>query len=590
MEKENASSLILSIQDEVFKGDYPKETFDGIQNEETIDLLDNMGYLDVDDPDGNDRIPEEAEIEQSRKKFREEFLHSIVAEEFEDLISEYETSIQDNDLSFLNGEFDEEELEVLAKLTDIEGEFHLSKYSISQIHEDSILSRVLNFRLSILSLSDEEYQIKPILEDQANQALEDLGLYLGLEEERDQINATDDFNKLIEVAISIDQRQDGFRNMAFFEFDSDIRRKEFKTKTKIFEKFLQGNLPNQDVEFYDDFRVRRRRMTDSLHNHVSQVVKSDTNAFILRLVQLKLWLIGSYEGDLDSNMGDVSTQSFLDLYRLAHKLEEMDNDEEDDEQEYLNPRRFLLDLGEDNLWALNYKYFFQKGLEPFDNEFSDKETISEYLEDLLDKAEDPKEKEQIENAVSDVFSQNKNKPVVEKISRKERRKRRRKLRKGKGLFKNVGQFFKRAAKWIGSAIEKVVNAIKSFFKLIKNGVVRLFREIKEAVGRIFRGIKFLFSKRIVKTPKRNPKITSDFDFDFDVKNDLPSNVNTDLINQHLENLQQSKEDFRAGLKFMEVAIPLIIQLGTGPVGWVKAGIQLVKMIARKKAEKALPFI
>lgn len=592
MEKEHSETLITSISEEVFESEeYPTATFQSIQDEETLDLLDNMGYLEVDDEDGKDRVPSEMEVKLACKQFRIEFDQSILADLYDYVSDEYERLIKVGELRALEDEFDEEELEVLAELTDVEGEFKLSNFSEQQIKQDPILCRILNFRLSILRLVNEEYQIVPEFTDLTLRSLEELGGYLAVEGTQNQINSTDDFNLLIEKAVDRDQEQDGFKNLAFFKFDSNIRKRDFKSDTDDFERYLRGSIPDDDITFYLDFRNRKKKMDNKLRDHVKGLVDSDTNMFMLRLVQLKLWLIGSYDGDLDANMGDVTAQAFLDLYQLAHKLEELDEDGVDNEQEFLNPERFLLELGEDDLWAINYRYLLRKGFEAFKEEFGDQQTISQYLDDLINASKDPNEKKQIENAVVEVFKDNQNAPLMEKLSRKERRRRRRKLRKGKGFFRNIGQFFKRVGKWIGKKISKVINAIKSFFKILKNGIIRLFREIKEAVGRIIRGIKFLFSKRIIKTPRRSPIITSDFDFDFDVVNDLSeSGDDQTLNNDHIQNLQRSQEDFKAGLKFMEVAIPLIIQLGSGPIGWIKAGFQLVKMIAGKKKQKVLSFI
>ena len=85
MEKEYATSLISSITEEVFKKEaYPSDTFKAIQDEETLDLLDNLGYLEIDDENGQNLIPSETEIRLACRQFRLEFNESLVADLYDD--------------------------------------------------------------------------------------------------------------------------------------------------------------------------------------------------------------------------------------------------------------------------------------------------------------------------------------------------------------------------------------------------------------------------------------------------------------------------------------------------------------------------
>jgi hypothetical protein len=44
------------------------------------------------------------------------------------------------------------------------------------------------------------------------------------------------------------------------------------------------------------------------------------------------------------------------------------------------------------------------------------------------------------------------------------------------------------------------------------------------------------------------------------------------------------------LKILQNIIPVLVKIGTGPIGWISAGIQLIKMLVREKFDDKIKVL
>ncbi|OEK04681.1 hypothetical protein [Roseivirga misakiensis] len=521
---------------------YLSDSFD----EEAVDLLDNFGYVSF-SKDGSDERPNKTAVNLGIKEFRAEYLQSIIYEPNQPITSKHLTEF---------------ELDDLAYISDLEGRFKLSEHR-TIIKSDALLIRVLRFRLNLLGLvSSVNNQYDTELEN----GLTQLSKFLQVTSQGELFHLIDDFDELITVAAKRTWNI-GFRGLASVSYDgkSSLKRDSDAMKQSLRMVENTGSISSTSVDFYSNDFVDKPWLTKKAEKHLTVIQNHPFNNFIVRLIQIKLWLLGAYGHKIDGDMKLRTIEALEDFHELIESMNTAS------QQLHVIPSRFVFRMKGGN-WLINYKYLLLIGIPNvevgFDaNEF-DVKAVSAQLQNLIDQVENQADKDKVLAKVDQLVDEQLN----EKVPR-----RKKKVRKAKGFMRQVVGFFKKAVEWLAAGIQKVIDVISSFFKKVKNAVGYLIREIREAINKTIETFSFFFSKRKITT---NNLITSDFDIDFDAVATLSAGYTSTDLEAHQSKVDSLLDTMSNVFGVFGKVIPIVIDLLKGPVGWVKLGIKLVKIILK----------
>ncbi|PXY02582.1 hypothetical protein DF185_00365 [Marinifilum breve] len=539
----------MSIQ-EIFKSEFLKPevevNFSAIHKLECEEVLDNLGYIELDRNSGKQTATLE-QLKEGISVFRQEY--EMNKQDFDIGIDRFDT--------FKNQLLTEEELDFLHEISSLEGEFELHQYSLKKIEQNPILSRVLNWRLAILSIFNKG--ISNQLSDDLKKQLNLLGTWC----------STSDHKKIIELLGNMEDlsmaiaKQDSYpeseyRHLIYFKNsykklkDQDVKftsnKKRFESRLQFIPKESQKTLAlvKKKKVSYDTFQ------DDQLHQ------------LMIRLVQIRLWLLGNYQGKLDNDLGPLSITGIHSLISYIH--------ESYGGKQGYKMSDLLMRLGNDK-WVLNVSYLFKALLPVLIKMESDKkmETISEEFSTIinkLDKEEDKKE-------VLKIIDQEIKGELASPQNRKS------KTRGGKRLLRSIGRFFKRIGDFIKDGIKWVIQSIKNLFKWFKNGIKILLRELKKAFHMAKTALSFFFSKRIVKTENSNSQLITDYDFNFD---SLTTIIGSDkeLIEEHIKKNKWITKALEEVSEFLGTVISIAIKVAKGPMGWIQLGVEVIKYLADNK--------
>ncbi len=509
------------------------------------ELLDNLGYLQF--YDANSNQPSSATILEAINQFRNDLSSSIIPD-----------TPPAGDSPYLT----EEEEELLGNLSSLEGHFDLHKFELSRIEVDALLTRVLNFRLMALSLhakhNEDRYDTK------TTEALKELKEWTGINADSELIEKLGDIAELIQLLNSKDTFEDStYHGIVFFENsrDTPVERKfrndgaAFRTGLAPLTTYAREEImPILDKRFdVGTFPARYKRKVEAYE-------EDRINRLFIRIIQLQLWLNGTYDGRLDEDMGTMS------LNAIDH-LAEVINFEEP--THIIHPKTFVMKLNK-NHWAINVRHFLSLVTMNINIAMRDKEVTSVSAEvDKMSEGLSADEKERFYRELDGIVKADQGVAPNEK-------KKKRKSKNGRSFWRVVGGFFKKIGKVIVKGFQAVVNALKSFFKWIKNGVKALVNEIKKAFSRLQNAVGFVFGKRQITTGY----IASDYDFDFDVVTRVSGPLTPEMIKEHEQKNESVMTDLLKVMDFLEKALPIVIKFLTPPIGWIKAGIKLVGILLK----------
>lgn len=529
-----------AYQSDVLEQIQSKNNFSDTQLEETIDLLDNLGYVAFEKNNSDGVPPSSNEISIGIKTFRAELRNSILNEPL---------APSDNKLS-------EFELDFLANLSDLEGRFKLADH-YAQYRTDVLLIRVLKFRLHILGQIE---KVDHHFDQEMNLAMDRLKEITGIKNHKTLLSHLDDFDVLIRKIASIESSDD-FHNMVFFNY----AKKSHSYKDQgLFKNYL-WMVPEPDRRLYEKEFFEKAKLNKKSILHIEKISNHPMNELILRLIQIKLWLVGCYAHRIDGEMKAFSVDSLENLYMM------IDSVRENGYEDFVDPHKYVFKLS-NGYWALNYKYLLLYGIPNTEKDYEDKATdtkaLTVQIQNLIDKVDTKKDKDLLIKAVH---------VVIEKDKKEVKKRRKRKYRKAKGFMRNTISFFKKIGRLISGGIKKVIKAIKDFFNWVKIGITYLIREIKEAFEKMAIAFKFLFSKRIIQTGK-HAELVSDFDLDFDVVSVAKSDLTREDKNAHIAKIDKLLNAIEGTFGILGVAIPIIISLSKGPTGWIQTGLKLVRVL------------
>ena len=481
--------------------------FDQVHLLECQEVLDNLGYVAANRNTGNNGLTPE-ELCGGTGRFREEYRTGGQAfpeggeqggeDEALSRLSEFYNQTPELQGPILDQLLSEKELAFLHRLSSLEGEFDLHRFSLEQISSNALLCRVLNFRLSILGIFDIVAGPQP--DTQWSLYLEKLAGWCGLTGQSEVIELLGDVEKLSETLA----RQDSYSGSRYHHFaylKSPVQRlsKRMQPQTGDTERFRSRFpfIPSESIVRFEQVISDLKQTDDEINDELNQLMT--------RLVQIRLWLLGTYPGKLDNDLGPLSLEgitSLMDYFR-----------ENFGKSKGFVLSDLLMHLGDD-YWALNATYLFKAFL-PVLEEMNEKKesnsptrTISEEIGSLLSApGTSPQAKESILATINEELQ--KESPVAVNPQRKPR------TRAGRGLLRSIGRFFRHVGELIGKGIKRVIRILKKLFRWFKNTAQVIWRELKEIYSVMSRAITFFFSKRTITTTHGGQSIITDFDGGFD---------------------------------------------------------------------------
>lgn len=520
----------------------PKENrkqLNNIHRLECEEVLDDLGYVDLNRNDDNLALDAQV-IKSLVLLFRLEYKESFKAFHSYDQFSR----IKEESLT-------EAELDFMQEITSMEGEFDLHKFTLEQIEGNKLLCRILNYRLNILSVF--EVAINNSLSENCKRAFDQLKIWTNKSTDSEIITLIGDVDELTEVISYENSKQSLNHNFAFF----GAQKKRFKIpaieKGSNWDYFVQGAFGVKKA-FTDQIETWKESKPASLD------VGNKLNQLQLRLIQIRLWLYGSYEGKLDNDIGPLTVTAIDDALNFA--LGENSKAAED------ILRSTIHYMGKE-MWVVNVNYLFHQ---VFPNIFDYKEeddvpfTLSEKIAELVDGVEEQGEKDELMASINERIDQSINEQPKRKV----------KTRGGRGFFKSIRRFFRNVGEIIKNGVRGIIDFLNSLFNRIKNGLRILLREIKKIVDMIKTALRFFFSKRMI----NSKGILTDYDSGFDNVT-LVGNQETS-IEAHKDKIEYIARSMEETSGFLGVTVKILISALKGPYGWLQLGIDLIKYLANTK--------
>ncbi len=457
----------------------------------------------------------------------------------------------------------EDELSILHHLSSLEGEFDLHRFSLGQISSCSILSRMLNYRFSILGLSDGT--VHPEADPHWPLYLEKLSRWCGISSQSLVIELSGNAERLSEILA----RQDvypGSRYQHLVYFKSPVNRFSKKIRRLAGDKErFRSRFP-----FIPSGSIARFEQILADSKLLEEAAADELNRLMARLVQVRLRLLGTYPGRLDSDLGPLTLEGICSLMDYIR--------ENFGESKGFVLGDLLMHLQGD-YWVLNATYLF-KALLPvlFEKDEADKtgaeenqvQTLSEGIGRLLSGAAVRQEtKESILLRLDEELQ--KGYATVSSPARKSC------TRAGKGLLRSIGQFFRHVRELIVKGIQKVVSLLKKLFRWFKNAAQMIWRELKTIYSVMRQALGFFFSKRTIITGQGDQRIVTDYDGGFDSITVLSVGSGT-LIEEHVRSIESYSQALVQASAIAGVIISLALKALTGPCGWIRLGVEAIRRL------------
>ncbi len=545
----NIPHEIEAVFNATFKQPDTIKKFQLIQKQESEEVLDNLGYIainqNMEDVDLSDEV-----ILSGIRLFREEYL--AFRSVFPGML----------ELDQSTEELTEDELEYLHKISSLDGDFALENYLLEEIHNSALLSRVLNRRLSILSIFQET--ITAEVSEQVPEQLEKLRNWCGLESISEVIRLTGDIDSLANQLANQDTYgESNYHHIVYFKDKKrSLRSSRFRPDSDLewFKFRFDGFIPEESKKFFE--------LASTKEEKIQLVLEDDLNKLMTRLVQIKLWMFGTYQGLLDNDMGPLTMEGLSSLMDYIQ-------DNYDREEGY-SMKNLVVPLEKD-YWALNATYLFKAFLKVLEEMEESREsgenepkTLSEEIGSFINQpgfSETDKNKilQEVNFQIESDYS-----PV---------RNRKAKTRGSKGFLRSIGAFFSRIGKLISKGIRYIIQRVRKLFEWFKNGAKVLLRELKKIYNMIQCGLSFFFSKRKVTTESNSCRIVTDFDSNFDCVTYL-TNGDQSTIALHIQKNKELSLALDEASVFLGSVISIAVKVAMGPLGWIQLGIETIKYLAQ----------
>lgn len=528
--------------------------------EEIIQPLADLGYLSISEEKG-EIVTDEA-LNLAIAKFRKDhlLLDLLYDADYQDSVGTEREGDRHNLVSA-------QELKLLHQLVGLEGDLEMDYEPL--LGDLNLYTRVTHYRLSILGLL--KGNVGEAISDETLKVLTELKSWLGLDAFSNQ-SMIDLMGDVSLLTASLLNSQKFRETVPYFWLTTsnftDKQKAEYKVyedKCEIgnrFKKSLKNDF-GQNSKGYIEFRKKVYRKNPDT-KYMDRLTYDKFNNFILRLIQVRLWMFGSYTGTLDNSIGKMSFEAFLELENTEQALDTDGNN--------FKLKEFIAYVDE-QYWIVNSRYFFNHFIQHIDKHKG-------RIDNLLVKYEQLKGDKDFEE-------------VEQKAWRDINIKASENLKSSTKFGRRVYFGVKSIIKSIGNKIKQFFNFLmktaKKIFNIFKNIIKVLYREIREGIRSYIQGMAFLFGKRKIETySTEKPEeisVISDFDFDCDC-------VSINLINDKAACKIHSKRimDYSKSLLFCLTltgrAIHWIIAFSTG-AGWSKLLIVIAKIFKRIIKDKLL---
>ncbi|MCH6259316.1 hypothetical protein MLD52_22370 [Puniceicoccaceae bacterium K14] len=346
---------------------------------------------------------------------------------------------------------------------------NLKLLSIPPLGEITLASRIIHFRLKSLGLY--KGSASDAYSSDSHAGLQTLAELLNWTRKRPLtlINAIGDVIELTKRLIEAHPS-----NLYIFKLPTHSEVKDDPAKPSEFEWLWQGQGKTFDkLKIIHKRQSPKQKKPSEAYFHygkakpdqsLDKVLNSGITKLGLQILQIRLWSLNYYQGEIDGTWGEMSLNASANFLK-THRAK--------------NLKRFLYPL-EGNLLAVNLAYVFKEILPESEEELS-----ATGQEDL----------ERLSNGIFEQYEKNRNwdelEATYQKIHSLEEEvfqntsKRRRRTFGLRGLLSAVGNFFRNAARILKKAINFVIKGLKKLvgtaIRIFKYGLARV-RKVIRLVG------------------------------------------------------------------------------------------------------------
>ena len=543
-----------------------KEAFEKLDEIEVIQLLSDLKYLPLKAFD--DGIVQSSELERAIEKFRLDYSSALDRPEASNLDQiKLASEIMDEEEP-LPDELTNRELFVLKEITGLDNELVIEQIKENQ---STLLSRVLIYRYRVYDLVRTilpNHKLTSSVMDRLQGSAEEMGFtgdwltFGNLLADQQQLSAfcMDSpllSNNIFGDCVFIKVKSEAGRDV-IHELGGAIKRK------RRFRNAIASDAAKTIISHLTSNDAIRREVTQ----HVDLYMTQTANIFMRRVLQVKLWIIGLYQGRLDHDFGPISIRALSDYLMTI-----MQNQNEGREE----LGRILYNLSNDQC-IVNIRYLLTRHFIPvektdvpveqssvaqiFDFVLEDKTAVRSL--DANSKKTVKQESQRLKTTLETDLQKESRAIIGEKQPK------RRQYRAKKGIMK----FFSRLFKFVKNAITKLLKLFERLFRVIKKRIKLIYDEIREAFRNFRYGLEFLFGKRIIDP---TPFMTTDYDFDFDGITRIHSKPGAEDIKTHTERIKKYASALYPTLNFVRIVIKWGIKIASGPIGWVKILIGIAKL-------------
>jgi hypothetical protein len=291
-------------------------------------------------------------------------------------------------------------------------------------------------------------------------------------------------------------------------------------------------------------------------------VNTAENLFLTRLLQIRLWMLGYYEGKID-NLFSIKTIDALDDFL-------------DDEDIKFNQMVLELRTGKrDKAYSyalLNVQEILAASIDNTEKQSDDLSKIVVEIESLQQSSKKYDLEMHVNKSISNASEKAYNN-----------------LSKGRRIYLGITNF----AKGLLRGLKRIFKKIENFINKIKTVATKIGKfflvESGKALKVFFSGIAFLLGKRENRTSLGNSFIFSKYDFDFDQINISSPNVKKELLDKHIEKERDQINSMNTSLTVVTNIIKWVITISklTTPLVWVSFVFQIIKEVKEVLIKKTI---
>jgi len=492
-------------------------------------------------------------LRQNQSEKREHYLSKAVKRFRDDLLLAGNRKAPFHEHSLSNMTVDE--IDLLEELSSFDNPKAIAPYLMEG--QTNLYSRVLHYRLNLYGFAFNVRQPfgadSLAILDQINSLIPSAGL-----SRLDLIDMLDEPKKLCALLL----KEASFENrlIYFKSRDKKVKRKIDGWVNVAFRKRLKAMLSREEYKkFFSASETAPHRVTTK--------IKTPVNVFLVRLLQIRLWMLGYYEGKIDNDFSILTIEALDDFL--------------DDEDIKFNSMVLELKTGrKDKAYTygvLNAEEILSASMDNAEKSPADLTALGTLYE------------KQVANNPQGHFEDNLNEQL-QKLPEESRKN----LSLGRRIYLGISGIAKgifRGLKKIAGLFKKMIKKALAFIRKLAR---LLYVEAAKALKVFFTGISFLLGKRRIITIHDRHMISSRYHFDFDQVSLASKGVGDRLIQKHQDQERFVIESMPKALKVVSEVIKWISRISklSTPVGWVSLVLQIIKILKDLLVEKkrSLSFI